>query len=459
MPHFCQAIAADPDRAVSEVLDLQECCRMAIREDPDVQYLVAQGNIAWLQADEAKLDLYVPQVGLETSYGPKLDFFGRPITSERIYSSTVTVEKPIYKGGENITAYRLGKTKQENAQYGYVYRINEIIGDVTKKYFILLHSRQIHERYQALYDFTLQSIELLERQFQMGSATRLEYLEAKTFLNQNTVKLAGARSEANLAMAALNEAIGLDPKAYVEIEPVDPPAAPEGQIKEWIDLSMENRADLLRQQTQVEFERLRVDLVKSKTLPTVSVFGSYSWQGDDVIGQEKDWRFGLKLNYSFGDHSISSGATQYRLYENEFNFQPEDTDFDMEYAKLSLFDGSSKKIDLENARADFQLSQDRLKKLQRSIKKEVIEAEQKFRVAETVLKSSLAEVRNGKEKLQLIGEKKRFNQASTVDVLDMRRELAETEVKYLKGRNEFVTAVIDLYNAIGKRWKREDLPF
>ena len=450
-----QDISAAEDKKEVLILTLRECIDMAVKNDPDANSALDQIEIGHLRTKEAKWDLILPTVDLQTSYGPKLDFFGRPVTAEDIYRTKASIVKPIYKGGEVITTYRLGKREIDRAQYDYLQKATGVTEDTIKDYYNLLSAQENLRYYQELHKEAEQTVDLLHKKFRLGAVIWVDVLEGETKLNEIKYELIKAQGDLKVAAASLNERIGLDPGTRSQVVRESPIQPIEGDIEQFISLALRERPDLLYEKENSEFNRLRVKLNKSKQLPSVSIAGSYSWEGDDFPGQQSEWAVMVNLSYSLFDSTLSSDVSQNQLYKTLYNFAREDAQYDVEGIRLSIFDGSSNKVDLETARAEYRLSSNRLAQLKRTITREVRDAFNKLREAEAIIDITQKSIEFAAEKLKLLEERLNLRETTEIDVLEARVEVVDAKVKNLQALYERSVAIAGLYKAIGKRleWK------
>jgi len=277
---FLQDISAAQDEDKERILTLRECIDLAIKNDPDANYAMDQIGIGRLRTKEAKKSLILPRFDLETSYGPKLDYFGRPIVKENIYYSKASIEKPLYKGGELITSYRLGKSETERAQYDHIQKVMEVTADTIETYFRLLSAQENLRYYQELHGQAEKTVELLNRKFQIGAVVRVDVLEAETKLNEIKYDSIKAQGDLQMAMASLNEKIGWDPAVRTQVVKEFPFQPLEGDVDTLIAGALKDRPDLLYEKENLEFNQLSVKLNESKELPRLSLVGSYSWDSN-----------------------------------------------------------------------------------------------------------------------------------------------------------------------------------
>ncbi len=373
------------------ILNLKSCIDMAVQYDPEVNRARDQTAIGHLLKNEAFKALVLPRIDLETTYGPKLDFFGRPIfpESESLYDSKVVFDKPLYKGGALMAQYEIGKKEISRSDFDFLEKSTAVMEDTTQKYYQLLSAQENLRNYVELKGQIEKTVDMLEKKVSIGAALRVDLLEVETQLAEVEYQIAKAKGGLESALAALNERIGQDPRTPIAVKHEFPIKPLKGDMNVWIADALGNRPDLMNQQDSVDLTQLKMDLEKSRNFPELSLVGSYAWEGDDFPGKDKEWSIGLALTFFYKDAKLSSSLADRTLYKNPFNFIAEDDEFNVSNVKLSLFDGYSNAVGLEYTKAEYLFEAKRLEKLKKSVIKEVRDAVNKLR--ETVARMEAAQ--------------------------------------------------------------------
>lgn len=440
------------------ILGLRECVDLAIKNDPDIIDTTDQIQIGRLTEKKAKKDLILPTVNLDMTYGPKLDFFGRPIATESIYFSKATVEKPLYQGGGLINSYRLGRKMTDRARLDLLIRRAAITETIAKAYYDLLSAQENVRYNEELYDQAGKTVALLKEKFAMGAALRVDVLEAEGRKSSIRYRLITARNDLAKARGKMNVLVGREPGSDILVKEEFPVPPLEADVRTLTATALERRPDLLYQEEDVAFNQLKVDLGKSSRYPHLSLVGSYSWEGDRFPGDDKEWEVGLKLTFSLYDSTLHSSVSRNRLLENRFNFVREAENYDSKSVGLSLFDGSSTTIDLEKARAAYRLAKNRLARTKRKVKADVQDAVNRLKEAEALVETTRSMVQYLKEKLTLLEERLQLRETTELDVLDARTKLADAKVRYRKSLYAKAVDLVMLYRATGKRLQWEEMP-
>ena len=226
----------------------------------------------------------------------------------------------------------------------------------------------------------------------------------------------------------------------------------------WIADALGNRPDLMYQQDSVDLTRLKMDLNESRKFPELSLVGSYSWEGDEFPGKDKEWSIGLALTYFYKDAKLSSSLADRTLYKNPFNFIAEDDMFNISNLKLSLFDGYSNAVGLEYAKAEHRFEAKRLEKLKKSVIKEVRDAVNKLRETVARMEAAKKAIAYTEEKLNILEEKMKFKETTEIDVLKSKVSLVEARIRWIQSRYDNGVALAGLYKAIGKRFEWKGTP-
>jgi len=454
--HTARDIYAGEDENNYVVLDLKACIDLAVEKDPEIMYALDKADIGHLQTNKAKRAFFLPTIDLETSYGPKLDYFGNPVTSDDIYRSKVSFEKPLLKGSELYTGYKLGKKTVIIARHDYNHKIINIIAETADKYYSLLAAQENLTNYKELYGQTLQIVTLLKKKFNLGAAVRVEVLEAETRLNDTKYKMIKAQGDFQTALDALNELIGRDSGVSTRVIREFPIQTISEDTNTLITNAIDCRPDLLYQKEIVEYRRLVMNLNKSLKFPDLNLIGSYSWEGDDCPGDKDEWSVGLLLSFSLYDSTLRTSSSKYQQYENTYNYTYEDTDFDINNIKLSIFDRSSNTVNLKTARAEYRLAVNRLEKLKRTIIKEVQTAENKIREAKALQNTAQKSVEFSKEKLKILKKRLELKETTEADVMEAKTALVDAMAKNRQAEYEYAVAVTNLYKATGNKMEIND---
>jgi outer membrane protein len=448
---------SEKNPAGSENLDLKSCIVLAVQNDPEVNRAKDQNAIGRLLKNEAFKALVLPRIDLETTYGPKLDYFGRPVfpESESLYDSRVVFDKPLYKGGALVAQYEVGKKEISRSDFDLLEKSTAVMENTTRKYYQLLSAQENLRNYVELKGQIQKTVDMLEKKVSIGAALRVDLLEVETQLAEVEYRIAKAKGGLESATAALNEIIGLDPRTLVVVKHEFPIKPLKGDMEVWIADALGNRPDLMYQQDSVELTQLKMDLNESRKFPELSLVGSYSWEGDEFPGKDKEWSIGLALTYFYKDAKLSSSLADRTLYKNPFNFIAEDDRFNISNLKLSLFDGYSNAVGLEYAKAEHRFESKRLEKLKKSVIKEVRDAVNKLRETVARTEASRKTIEYAEEKLNILEEKMRSKETTEIDVLESKVSLVEARIRWIQSRYDNGIALAGLYKAIGKRfeWK------
>jgi len=442
----------------TEVYDLAACIAMSMHNDPELKYAMDNYEIGLLQEDEAKRAFWLPTISVETQYGPKLNFFGNPITDDNIYRSGVKVEKPLFKGGELHAGVELGQTASIVAHHDYNAQMVELATKTADRYYRLLADQQNDDAYAALYDQSLRSHALLREKHQVGEITRVDLLEAETRFVEVEYEAIKAKTARKTAMRALNETMGRDSNMTIRLKNEWPKETIPDNTDALIDQAISRRPDYLYQKELAEYRRLRVDLSKSKRLPAVNLVGGYSWEGYDFPGEDDELSISLQFSFSLHDATLKSSVARYQLYENEFRFLGNDTDFDVQSVKLSLFDGSSNAVDEKSALAEYRLAKNNLQKMRRKLVTEVQDAFNRVEEATAFLSTAQKAIDLSEEKLKIIETKFALKETTEIELMDAERDRVHALARYHQAEYEKALATIKLYQAIGAKISTQGNP-
>jgi outer membrane protein TolC len=431
-------------------IDIESCIKFALKNSADINFYKSQYFLSELKKNEAAKNLWVPRFDLETTYAPKLDFFGRPIFSENIYTSTFSIEKPIYHGGGLLSALEYEKSESISLQYNKIYKEIEIITDTIMAYFDLLIAQSDFEIKKKYSEYVNESVDILRKKFSKGLTTKLNVLEGDIKLNEIECEVSISKEDLIKAASNLKEKIGFSLVTEIvalnskKIKPIN---ISRGEISKEI---LENHPMLkFYEQKIVSSEKLK-NIKESKSLPNVDLLGNYRWQGDDFPGDQQEWSVLLKVSFSLGDHSLSLSRSYVNIYENEFNFQPEDSNYDLTGARLSIFERNKNEINLYEAKAEYEYSKDLKNKVQDEMIKNLMNAESDFKKSQVSFMLKQKNTINLNSQFKILENMAKLEQVSILELIEFKEKIIEAELDLLKAKyaNEYAKA--EVYKALGK---------
>ena len=251
---------------------------------------------------------YFPGIGLDYKIGA-------------IYTGGITLEQPIYMGGQIRAAYRMSKFGKQVAQASEALTTTEVIVQTDEAYAMVVKANELKKVALTYYSLLEELLKNVENALKHGLKSRNDVLKVQVKMNEAELSLRKADNAVRLATMNLCHCIGrpLDTDLRVSDElpnvddAVDVYAGDISGRPEWAILS-----------GQVAINEQQVKLSRSELLPKIGLQGGYNYMhGIEVNDQTlvDKGAFSVLLNvsipiYHFGERSNKVRAAKAKLEQS-----------------------------------------------------------------------------------------------------------------------------------------------
>lgn len=287
---------------VEEVMDitLEECLRCALGNNPRIQSALQD-----VFASDARIkqawSSYFPQFSWQTGYTrikqlQLSDALGRDLIFNYFVLGQITASQMLYDFG--VTQNQVTIRKLDNQGYKIMLTgvVNDVVCEVKKAYYNLqyaLESRKVAQdmvnRYEAFYEQA--------RAFYMaGTSPKVDVTIAEVNLSNAKLMLIQAENSVEIAMAKLNNTMGLPYSNRYNISDNLRYNPCDLTLTEAIDIARESRPEFQLAEIRVEEARQNVKLVKKSYFPKLTAEGQYQ-VGGSTFTSNYGYNFGGYLNF------------------------------------------------------------------------------------------------------------------------------------------------------------------
>ena len=431
---FAGAAGAAEQARTGDLLTLEEAVTTALESHPGLagererlNELKAQVREAWAAAlpvvDATASTVRSQNPGFLNS--PNFDDFAGgfdpaflqpvPVT---LYDYGIKLEQTVYAFGKVGKAVQAAKAEQTRVGLEVSSRELEIARDAALAWFKLARA----DARVLVLDSERESREAQVRQAQdfleIGTGTRLHYLQAKAALASLKSREIAARGEREIAALELNRAMGLDPAEPVRIDAVILSGAGLEDLPDSRHLleAAYTRVDLLALEKEREvLGRLR-GIEKTGHLPDLNFTGAFGFQaietGNLTKGDFQNWSAGMFLEWNLYD----GGATGARVRQIESR------------RNRSLMNTEDRKGE---------------------IARDLLAGVQRYRSAREAVKAAGEAVTEAEESLRVSTESRQWGAATALDVMEAERVLTEVRFQELDAVTTAMTALVEIRNLVG----------
>lgn len=287
---------------VEEVIDISidECLRIALGNNPRIQAAMQD-----VFASDARIrqawSSYFPQFSWQTGY-TKIkqlqlsDALGQNLVFNYYVLGQISASQLLYDFGVTqnlVTIRKLDKLGYEITLTGTV---NDVVCEVKKAYYNLqysLEAKKVAEEMVARYESFYNQAKAF---YMAGTSPKVDVTIAEVNLSNSKLMLIQAENAVEIAMAKLNNTMGLPYFNKYRISDNLRYKPCDISLNEAINVAKESRPEFKLAEVKVEEARQNVKLVKKSYFPTITVEGQYQ-KGGRSWASNYGYNFGGYLNF------------------------------------------------------------------------------------------------------------------------------------------------------------------
>ena len=415
--------------------DLKQVYERALTNDPLIREAEAN-RLATRESKPQAVAALLPQINADGLWNDKVDsnrtgtFIapGVPLTPDvqnfdgDSSSWNLTLRQSVFRW-ENWAAFQRANSERAQAEADYLVAQQDLVLRTAEAYFNVLAARDTLEAAQAAYDAIGRQLEQSEKRFEVGLIAVTDVQDAKAAFDSATAALIQGKRILATTAERLRELTG---DTYDELEkpgndmPLNAPnpASPE----DWVKLAMEQNASLNSSRIAAEISRDNINVERGGHFPAVDFVVSRGYNESD----------GVLQGTSEGDTSNSQHDTVYGLQ-----------------VTVPIFSGGFTSSRVRQAQYRHTAARERLERTAR-------ETERSTRDAYLGVNSEVARVQSLKQAVDSAQTALQATEAgyevgtrTSVDVLQARQRLFQSQTDYARSRYDYLLNVLRLQQAAG----------
>ena len=288
--------------SVQNTLDvtLDDCLKLALGNNPRIQAAMQDVFASDARIKQAWSNWF-PQVSWQTGLTrirqlQLSDVFRENLVYNYYTLGQISLSEMLYDFG--VTQNQVTIRKLENKQYGLILTetINDVICDVKNAYYNVLFSieqkkvaQKMVERYQLFY-------EQAKAFYNAGTKPKVDLTIAQVNLSNAKLNLIEAENAVDIAMAKLNNTIGLPYMMRYKIQDILRYNPCSVSLDNAVEIAKEARPDFKLANVKVETARQNLQLTKKSWAPQLTVEGQFQI-GGRTFTSNHGYNFGAFLNF------------------------------------------------------------------------------------------------------------------------------------------------------------------
>jgi outer membrane protein len=411
-----------------ESLNLERCVEIALKMQPNIAAAVGNVNVNINRVGESKSNYY-PQINWASSY----DRISSPSRSMSSVSSTGTTSPSTgargsfdqYFTGLNLNQmiYDFGKTPtQVEIQNLNLYSSRsdlenvseQVILNVKQAYFGVLQAKRSRDVAADTVKQFQQHLDQAKGFYEVGTKPKFDVTQAEANLSNAKLNLIKAENGLKLAVVTLNNAMGV-------------PAAPEYTIEDNLSFkkysitfedalakAYKERPDLISIVATRQAAEKSVDLANTGYYPALTGNAAYNWSGEKISSLDYEWNLRAALSFP-------------------------------------IFNGFLTKYQVQEAKANLNISKANEESLRQSIFSDVQQAYLNLKQAEESIPTAELGVKQAQENFEIATGRYAAGVGSPIDVTDAEVLLANAKLSYIQALYSYKISQANLEKAMGMR--------
>lgn len=313
-----------------------------------------------------------------------------------LYTLSVNVDQPLFVWGKNFKALEAAKIEIETTHLNIKAKENDISYSIAVAFYDFVLSFERLKVLEKSKETQEKNLRIVSDKFEIGSATKLDFLKAKVSLSNLIPQTIRAENEIKIARANLNYLMGREIDTFfLPADSLEPPASmPKLDFQSLSAEASDNRPDLASIEKNNRFLEKGIEIQKTDLRPRLDFFGNYGWSAIDYdnIGNSdfESWSVGVGLSITLFDGFRTTGRimqAQSQILQNDLSRQYLESEIKLEIEK-SLRELQRAYKSLEAANVAKEQAQEALKvaqdtfELNAATQLEVLDSEEEVRQAE-----------------------------------------------------------------------------
>lgn len=425
-------------------MDLKTAERMAQTASIDLQLQNAERSLINANILE-KWRAFLPQLRLSYLNNEQVrirDF------DTRSHQFRADLTQPIWDGGTMSLAHDLSKLDGTVLNFKYRQLTNKVILDTRTNFFRMLQGIYTVESRQKSADRAELQAKLSKKEFEVGTLTKIEYLDVVSKYKQIVVSLLREKRDYESLDLTFKQGLRLNPRLELLIDKetlhritfreIDKP------FEELFAIAMENRIEVRQRSIDALRYKKEYEIAQSYNIPRISLTGNYNISGDRFPPLQNGWGIGVIVtSNAFGStvreapQAISSTNGYTQGYSTDTSVGIFD---DLSYRRKKIESGMNLKRGL--------FEQERLPDLLAiEVKNALLTVEHNFAIfkmaedAEKVLS----------ERIKIQTAKVRLGQLKRVDLMLAEIEYLGVAQNFIKAKADYLISIASLENSLGVR--------
>lgn len=450
----------EPSKEMVGVYSLDDCINIAVKNHIPLRVAEKSVELAEMRIFEARRNMLPSAtVAFEESIGR---VSGRRYVGRKQY---VEGQQPIFHGGELYFTMKQAETNLKVTKNDYKRIKNELILQVKKAYYTIAKAKENLKIQQEVAQDSDRIFSMVTKGFEAGALSKLELLNVTSQASQIKFQLASAEGDVSVGELILKQAMNLDLREKVEIEPNLEFKKVSVDFEEALRAAFSNRAEVKINSLMMDYYNYGKSISKAKGWPKIDILGNWGLAKEEFVPDDRagppagstsldpdrklqqQWYAGVKASMPFWGSTGEYSWTREEWIPVVSAFQG--TEAVTESWKLKILDKLDYYSDKQLADIDFENARQQLNKIKQDITLEVRENCFSYEKALIQLETATNKVKYQDKDLELIRLKRGMDEAQDSNVIESMIKLSQEKFGYVQALTDCHISIASINKAIG----------
>lgn len=353
--------------AAAVEINLDKAIEMALQTNPTVKISEAESSAAKAQKDEAKASRWLSiDYTHKTARGGYYDS-ADGAAPHNTHSNGFDASIPLYTGGKLSGTIEQAVQNYKSSEYGVDESYQAVKLSATNGYYSVLEAIDTVKLSKESVERLSAHLQNVQAQYDVGVVARVDVLRSQVELADAEQTLIKAQNAYDLAVADLNNIIGLPHGTELKVTESLQYNKYDNPMENCINFALANRPELFQAEAGIEAAKASVKVAKSGYMPQVAASASNKWSSDEWPGDDNEnWGVGVSVSMNVFDSGVTAAkvrAAEANLYKAEETYRQtkDSVQLDVRNSYLSLREAEKRiatsKVAVESAQEDYRISQ------------------------------------------------------------------------------------------------------
>ncbi|MEW6419152.1 MAG: TolC family protein [Nitrospirota bacterium] len=401
-----------------ESLNLERCIEIALKRQPTINAAMNTANANQNKIGEAKANYY-PQidwtssasrtaVGTRSSYG-----FETTSVIFNSYSTGVTLNQNIFDFGKTASQVKIQKLNYDSSLSDLENVSVQIILSVKQAYYGVLQAKRNRDVAADTVKQFQQHLDQAKGFYEVGTKPKFDVTKAEVDLSNAKLNLIRAENALRIAVANLNNAMGVPDAPEYEVEDILSFKKYGITFDDAVSKAYQNRPDLRSILIKKQAAESSVELAKKDYYPVLTGTAGYEYAGN-TFPLQRGWNIGATFSFP-------------------------------------VFNGFLTKYQVEEAKANLNVLSANEESLRQSIFLEVQQAYLNLKEAEDSIPTAELTVQQAQENFEIANGRYTAGVGNPIEVTDAEVSLLNAKLSYIEALYNYKISQASLEKAMGMR--------